>query len=169
MCVPSFPLNKDLLDPGVAIEGIKIQYDDKTKNYNDQSPIRIARFYGNRLGAVSYTFDDGLLEQYTELFPVMKRLGLKGSFCVNGRTINNAKPTDERDAISLDIKDKGKVIEVMPSLSLDSKIFVMPLSLIVPKSVRKVMQDGKQLKLKLQNGEKYVDMNPFGGKIVLTK
>ena len=317
-----------LLDPGVAIEGIKIQYDDKAKNYNDQSPIRIARFYGNRLGAVSYTFDDGLLEQYTELFPVMKRLGLKGSFCVNGRTINNAKPTDEkprmtwammkemskngqeisshgwahtsikrisgealryevqhndtciyehigkfprtyfypgnvkseegiafaskdrvgtrtfqisigskrnaewlhrwvrelikdrkwgvgmthgisrgydhfpkpqvffdhlkdaaslqdslwiatfhdasayiaeRDAISLDIKDKGKVIEVMPSLSLDSKIFVMPLSLIVPKSVKKVMQDGKQLKLKLQNGEKYVDMNPFGGKIVLTK
>lgn len=312
-----------LLDPGVAIEGIKIQYDDKAKNFNDQSPIRIARFYGNRLGAVSYTFDDGLLEQYTELFPVMRRLGLKGSFCVNGRTINNAKPTDEkprmtwammkemakngqeisshgwahtsikrisgkalryevqhndtclyqhigkfprtyfypgnakneegvafaskdrvgtrtfqisigskrnaewlhrwvrelirdrkwgvgmthgisrgydhfpkpqvffdhladaaqlqdslwiatfhdasayiaeRDAVSLDIKDKGKVTEVTPSLALDSKIFVMPLSLIVPKNVKKVVQDGKRLKLKRQNGEMYVDINPFGGR-----
>lgn len=297
-----------------------------SNNFNDQSPIRIARFYGNRLGAVSYTFDDGLLEQYTELFPVMKRLGLKGSFCVNGRTINNAKPTDEkprmtwammkemskngqeisshgwahtsvkrisgealryevqhndtciyehigkfprtyfypgnakneegvafaskdrvgtrtfqisigskrnaewlhnwvrelirdrkwgvgmthgisrgydhfpnpqvffdhladaaklqdslwiatfhdasayiaeRDAISLAVKEKGKVTEVTPSLSLDSKIFVMPLSLIVPKTVRKVKQDGKRLKLRMQNGEKYVDINPFGGKIVL--
>ncbi len=317
-----------LLDPGVAIEGIKIQYDDKAKNFKDQSPIRIARFYGNRLGAVSYTFDDGLLEQYTELFPMMKRLGLKGSFCVNGRTINNAKPTDEkprmtwammkemskngqeisshgwahtsikrisgealryevqhndtciyehigkfprtyfypgnakneegvafaskdrvgtrtfqisigskrnaewlhrwvrelirdrkwgvgmthgisrgydhfpkpqvffdhladaaklqdslwiatfhdasayiaeRDAVSLDIRHNGKVTEVTPSLALDSKIFVMPLSLIVPKNVKKVVQDGKRLKLKQQNGEKYVDINPFGGKIFLTE
>ena len=315
-----------LLDPGVAVEGVKIQYDDKAKNFNDQSSVRIARFYGNRLGAVSYTFDDGLLEQYTELFPVMKRLGLKGSFCVNGRTINNAKPTDEkprmtwammkemskngqeisshgwahtsvkrisgealryevqhndtciyehigkfprtyfypgnakneegvafaskdrvgtrtfqisigskrnaewlhnwvrelirdrkwgvgmthgisrgydhfpdpqvffdhladaaklqdslwiatfhdasayiaeRDAISLAVKNKGNVTEVTPTLSLDSKIFVMPLSLIIPQTVKKVMQGGKRLKLKQQNGEKYVDINPYGGKIVL--
>lgn len=317
-----------LLDPGVAVEGIKVQYDEKAKNLEDKSPIRIARFYGNRLGAVSYTFDDGLLEQYTELFPVMKRLGLKGSFCVNGNTINNAKPSDEkprmtwammkemakngqeisshgwahtstkrisgealryeiqhndtciyekvgtfprtyfypgnvksdegvafaskdrvgtrtfqisigskrnaqwlhdwvrelimdrkwgvgmthgisrgydhfpnpqvlfdhledaaklqdslwiatfhdaaayvaeRDAVKLEITENGKVTEVLPSLSLDSRIFVMPLTLIVPKEVKKAWQNGKRLKILVRNGEKVVDFNPFAGKVKLVK
>ena len=60
------------------------------------SEVSVAKFYGDRNAAVSYTFDDGLLEQYTELFPVLRELGIKCSFCVNGNTINNAKPGDEK-------------------------------------------------------------------------
>ena len=31
-----------------------------------QSQVSVARFKGNCKAAISYTFDDGLLEQYTE-------------------------------------------------------------------------------------------------------
>ena len=54
----------------------------------EQPLVAVARFKGDRDGAVSYTFDDGLLDQYTELFPVLKKLGLKATFALNGNTIN---------------------------------------------------------------------------------
>ena len=57
--------------------------------------VSIAKYKGNRLAAVSYTFDDGLLEQYTELWPQMKKYHIKGSFCVNGNTINRAEETPD--------------------------------------------------------------------------
>lgn len=53
-----------------------------------QAKVSVAKFKGNAKAAVSYTFDDGLLEQYTELFPQLKKYGIKGSFCLNGNTIN---------------------------------------------------------------------------------
>ena len=53
-----------------------------------QSRVSLAKYKGDRQAAVSYTFDDGLLDQYTLLFPVLQELGLKCSFCVNGNTIN---------------------------------------------------------------------------------
>lgn len=292
------------------------------------SEISVAKFLGDRDGAVSYTFDDGLLEQYTELFPVLKRLGLKCSFCVNGNTINNAKPGDakprmtwemmremsdhgqeitshgwahtnikkitgealryevqhndtviyekigkfprtyfypgnakneegvafasrdrvgtrtfqvsvgskrdaqwmhdwvrgliakkewgvgmthgisrgydhfkdpqiffdhledasklqdslwiatfhdasayiaERDAVKLKIKEKKSKITVKPSLNLDEEIFIMPLTLIVPKDIVKAEQDGKELTLLVKKDNKILDFNPFGGKITLYK
>ncbi len=48
----------------------------------------LAKYKGDRQAAVSYTFDDGLLDQYMLLFPVLKQLGLRCSFCVNGNTID---------------------------------------------------------------------------------
>lgn len=63
---------------------------------DDASAVSIATFYGNHLGAVSYTFDDGLLEHYTQLFPVVKRLGLKCSFCINGSAVNSDKPSGSK-------------------------------------------------------------------------
>lgn len=82
--------------------------------YSQNADIRVARFLDNRSGAVSYTFDDGLLEQYTELFPVLQQLGLKCSFCVNGNTINHAKPTDEKPRMTWEMikemSDKGQEI-----------------------------------------------------------
>lgn len=76
--------------------------------------LRVAPFYGNRPAAVSYTFDDGLLEHYTELFPVLKQLGLRCTFAVNGNTINNAKPTDEKPrmtwAMMKEMSDQGQEI-----------------------------------------------------------
>lgn len=290
--------------------------------------IRVAPFYGNRSGAVSYTFDDGLLEHYTELFPVLKQLGLKCSFAINGNTINNAKPGDEkprmtwammkemsdqgqeisshgwahipnkritgealrfeiqhndtciyehtgkfprtffyannvkgkegvefasrdrvgtrtfqvsvgskrnaqwlhdwirelirdrkwgvtmthgisrgydhfknpqvlfdhlkdasqlqdslwiatfhdvsayvkeRDSILLNVKETRRKIIVTPKLELDKRIFVMPLSLLVPQSVKKVTQGNKKLEIYSRNGENYVDFDPFGKKVKLMK
>lgn len=53
-----------------------------------QPAVYVARYKDNKKAAVSYTFDDGLLEQYTELFLVLKKYGIKASFAINGNTIN---------------------------------------------------------------------------------
>lgn len=50
--------------------------------------VYVARFLDDKAAAISYTFDDGLLDQYTVLFPKLKEYGIRGSFCVNGNTIN---------------------------------------------------------------------------------
>ncbi len=52
-----------------------------------QQEIRIARYFGNRQAAISYTFDDGLLEHYTEVFPRLKSHQIRASFCVIGSTV----------------------------------------------------------------------------------
>lgn len=49
-----------------------------------QSDVQVVRFKGDRAAAVSYTFDDGLLEHYTEVFPRLKAWGIQATFCVNG-------------------------------------------------------------------------------------
>lgn len=50
-----------------------------------QTEVAVAKFKGDRPAAVSYTFDDGLLEHYTELYPRLNEYGIKGTFCVNGK------------------------------------------------------------------------------------
>lgn len=52
------------------------------------SQVSIAHFKGDCAAAISYTFDDGLLEHYTVLFPQLKKYNIKASFCVNGNTID---------------------------------------------------------------------------------
>lgn len=52
-----------------------------------QPDIHVARFYEDRQAAISYTFDDGLQEHYTMVFPKFKELGLKGSFCIIGSKV----------------------------------------------------------------------------------
>jgi peptidoglycan/xylan/chitin deacetylase (PgdA/CDA1 family) len=52
-----------------------------------QTGIHVAPYYGYREAAISYTFDDGLLEHYTLVFPKFKELGLKGSFCIIGSKV----------------------------------------------------------------------------------
>ena len=55
---------------------------------NAQS-VHIAKFADNKQAALSFTFDDGLKEQYTILFPKLKELGIKGTFCLIGSWMNN--------------------------------------------------------------------------------
>lgn len=43
---------------------------------------RIARFAGDRAAAISYTFDDGLRDQYTVAAPLLDAVGFKGTFFV---------------------------------------------------------------------------------------
>lgn len=51
--------------------------------------IYVARFLGNRRCAVTYTFDDGLKEHFTKVFPVLRKLGLKATFCIMGKATDS--------------------------------------------------------------------------------
>ncbi len=46
------------------------------------APLRIARFSGDRAAALSYTFDDGLRDQFTLAVPMLNEAGFKGTFFV---------------------------------------------------------------------------------------
>lgn len=52
-----------------------------------QAGIYVAEWQGDCRAAVSYTFDDGLLEHYTEVFPRFERLGIKGTFAIVGSKV----------------------------------------------------------------------------------
>ena len=52
-----------------------------------QPKVEVARFLGGRQAAVSYTFDDGLLEHYTMVFPQLKKRGIKATFCIIGSKV----------------------------------------------------------------------------------
>jgi peptidoglycan/xylan/chitin deacetylase (PgdA/CDA1 family) len=56
-------------------------------------PVEIARFAGNRVAAVSYTFDDGTMGHYTVAAPTLERYGFRGTFGVVVR-----KTADDPDA-----------------------------------------------------------------------
>lgn len=51
--------------------------------------IHIAKYKGDKVCAVSYTFDDGLIEHYTLVYPMLEQLGFKGTFWVSGNRIQN--------------------------------------------------------------------------------
>jgi len=50
--------------------------------------IGIAKYKDDKACAISYTFDDGLKEHYTLVFPYFEDLGFKGTFWINGVSIN---------------------------------------------------------------------------------
>lgn len=52
-----------------------------------QTEVHIAKYFGDRQGAITFTFDDGLQEHYSEVFPRLKRLGLKASFGIVGSKV----------------------------------------------------------------------------------
>lgn len=65
----------------------------------DNVTVSVAKWKDNKQAAVSYTFDDGLQEHYTELFPKLKEYGIKASFAINGNTINRyEKYLTEKDS-----------------------------------------------------------------------
>lgn len=47
-----------------------------------QPAARIAHFCSDRVAAISYTFDDGLRDQYTVAVPMLNEVGFKGTFFV---------------------------------------------------------------------------------------
>lgn len=62
--------------------------------------ISIAKYADNRQAAISFTFDDGLKEQYSILFPKMKELGIKGTFCLIGSRMNQQPKTPEKQTFT---------------------------------------------------------------------
>ena len=62
--------------------------------------ISIAKYAENRKAAISFTFDDGLKEQYSILFPKMKELGIKGTFCLIGSRMEHQPKNPEKQTFS---------------------------------------------------------------------
>ncbi len=54
-----------------------------------QTDIRVARYWGDRQAAVSYTFDDGLAEHYTKVYPELNKRGIKATFAIVGNRIGS--------------------------------------------------------------------------------
>lgn len=61
----------------------------QVKKPNDS--IYVAAYQSDKTCAISYTFDDGLLEHFTLVFPAFNELGFHGTFWVNGNTINQGE------------------------------------------------------------------------------
>ena len=53
--------------------------------------IRIAPYKHNAQCAISYTFDDGMMEHYTLVAPLFEELGWRATFAINGRRIDRAR------------------------------------------------------------------------------
>ena len=59
--------------------------------------LRIAKFSGDRAGALTYTFDDNLRDQYTVGVPMLNEFGLKGTFFViPGKTSDTVEDAERR-------------------------------------------------------------------------
>lgn len=57
---------------------------------NPSDPIvHIAKYKGDKTCAISYTFDDGMTEHYTMAAPQLEKHGFRGTFWINGESINN--------------------------------------------------------------------------------
>ena len=62
--------------------------------------ISIARFADDCQAAISFTFDDGLKEQYTVLFPKLQKSGIKGTFCLIGSRMEHQPKNPEKQTFS---------------------------------------------------------------------
>ena len=67
----------------VVLNHTYAQYDEKL--------FEVAKYYGNKEAAISYTFDDGLEEHFTLVYPKFQELGFKGTFWINGKAVNEAE------------------------------------------------------------------------------
>ena len=52
-------------------------------------PVEIARYSGNRVAAVSYSFDDGTLGHYNVAAPTLEKYGFRGSFGGNAGKVGD--------------------------------------------------------------------------------
>lgn len=66
------------------------------------SAQRLAMFKGNARAAVSYTFDDGLIEHYTMVMPILDSLGIKGTFWIIADNIDRRKSMAEHMPVTWD-------------------------------------------------------------------
>ena len=62
--------------------------------------FRIAKYKDDKACAISYTFDDALLEHATLVAPKLEKLGFRGTFWVNGKTVDENKDPVEKPRAS---------------------------------------------------------------------
>lgn len=110
--------------------------------------VYVAPYKDDKQCAISYTFDDGLLEHYTE---------------------EVATYVKERKNTRLDICKGESEWVVTPSLSLDSQLFNHPLTLILNLNlgnrIKKAWQNGKRVSVRKWNEKYLLEFNPHGGSI----
>lgn len=75
---------------GIAIEAVAEVVPELAPYVRHQDPeVYVADYKGDKKCALSYTFDDGLQEHYTLVFPEMEKVGFKGTFWVCGKIIED--------------------------------------------------------------------------------
>ncbi len=60
-----------------------------TDDFGFSNGIYVTNYKGNKECAISYTYDDGLEEHYTLVFPEMEKRNIKGTFWIWGKCIEN--------------------------------------------------------------------------------
>lgn len=70
------------------------------KSKVEEFTVHVAKYKDDKTCAVSYTYDDGLKEHYTLVAPQMEKRGFRGTFWINGISVN---PNNEQ------VKDTGRV------------------------------------------------------------
>jgi Predicted xylanase/chitin deacetylase len=53
--------------------------------------VFVAKYKSDKSCAISYTFDDGVLEHFKIAYPMLEKFGFKGTFWINGNTINEGE------------------------------------------------------------------------------
>lgn len=75
---------------GIAMEAVaKIVPALKPYVRHYDPEVYVADYKDNKKCAISYTYDDGLEEHYTLVFPEMEKVGFKGTFWIWGKGIGN--------------------------------------------------------------------------------
>jgi peptidoglycan/xylan/chitin deacetylase (PgdA/CDA1 family) len=87
------PTRQTTLPPLLFLVALSLPGSAAEKNDAAGPQVEIARFAGNRVAAVSYTFDDGTLGHYTVAAPTLEHYGFRGTFGVVAR-----KTTDDPEA-----------------------------------------------------------------------
>jgi len=98
--------------------------------------VYIAKYKLDKKCAISYTFDDGLSEHYSLVFPAFEKLGFKATFWINGKTINEGekglqteKPRTSWSELNVlsdnghEVSNHGWSHKSLPKISLDEAEF----------------------------------------------
>ncbi|MBP1631677.1 MAG: polysaccharide deacetylase, partial [Bacteroidetes bacterium] len=70
--------------------------------------VYVAKYKNDRACAISYTFDDGLKEHYTLVAPGLENLGFKGTFWVNGLSVETDNDADKSNVSWGELKEMSQ-------------------------------------------------------------
>jgi hypothetical protein len=70
--------------------------------------VYVAKYKNDKACAISYTFDDGLNEHYTLVAPGLENLGFRGTFWVNGLSVETNNDTDKSNVSWEELKEMSK-------------------------------------------------------------
>lgn len=81
----------------ITLIGFSLVYSQwiEAQNKNEGPIIRVAKYQGDRECAISYTYDDGMREHYTLVAPEMEKRGFRGTFWVNGISVNEEEDNEK--------------------------------------------------------------------------